>query len=50
VLRVPITSVPGAAGAVLGGNRDVVIEGTVEIEPIGPVRQVPFRARTTATI
>lgn len=50
VLRVPITSVPGAARSVIAGKRDVVIEGTVEIEPIGPVHQVPFRARTTATI
>ncbi|HTM23399.1 MAG TPA: hypothetical protein VL172_22910 [Kofleriaceae bacterium] len=45
-LRVPVLSVPGAVQALARGARDLDITGTVEIEPIGPIHAVPFRART----
>ena len=45
-LRAPVARVPGALGKLALGEREIVVEGTVEIEPIGPIRRVPFRAKT----
>jgi hypothetical protein len=44
-LRVPAERVPGLAGRLLVGQPEARIEGEVEIDPIGPLRSVPFRAR-----
>jgi len=46
-LRVPAVGVPGVVGKLALGQRALLVEGTVEIAPIGPVRRIPFRARTT---
>jgi LEA14-like dessication related protein len=45
-LRVPIIAVPEAVKALARGDRELQVEGMVDIEPIGPIRTVPFRART----
>jgi LEA14-like dessication related protein len=44
-LRIPAERVPGLAGRLLVGQPEARIEGEVEIDPIGPLRSVPFRAR-----
>jgi hypothetical protein len=47
LLRVPALGVPGLAGKLALGERALLVDGTVEIAPIGPIRTIPFRARTT---
>jgi hypothetical protein len=44
-LAVPAARVPGVLAALAGGADEVEVEGEVEIDPIGPVRRVPFRVR-----
>jgi hypothetical protein len=46
-LRVPALGVPGIAGKLALGERGLLVEGTVEIVPIGRLSRIPFRARTT---
>jgi hypothetical protein len=43
-LRVPPSRIP----KLLFTHRTLTIEGTVEIEPIGPIRRIPFRVTTAA--
>ncbi len=45
-LRVPALAVPAVVQAYARGARELLVEGSVDIEPIGPIRTVPFRART----
>jgi len=47
VLKTPTLGIPGVVAKLASGQRELFIEGVVEIDPIGPIRRIPFRARTT---